>query len=313
MAEDRKMKGTAEYVPDSDSRKGNADAITRDYFDSLLLELRHMGNVNPVTKRKILGHDVETPIMASPMALLERVQPSLGNAGFARGVKDAGAIMWAGWLEEEEYRRVADTGAAIIRGIKPFADEDKIFRAIETACETGAVGIFMDIDHCFDDAGRDCGFAFGQLGHKSLEQLKSYVEASKIPFLFKGILSPADIDRCVEVGAAGVMVSHHKGIWSYAVPPLAVLPEIRERAAGRLEIFADCGVRTGIDAFKVLARGADGAGVARLLMAAYGKGGTEAVTGTIRELTEQLAGTMAKTGACDPYHIDPAVIRHRTW
>lgn len=312
MAEDKRMKGTAEYVPGSASEAGNADRITRSYLDSMLLELRHMGNELPSTDTVILGKHLPTPVMASPMALLNRVRPDTGAAGFAEGVKNAGTIMWCGWVSDEEYKEIAETGAMLIRGIKPFEDEDVIFRAIETAEEAGAVGIFMDIDHAFDDAGRDCGFAFGQLSHKSLGQLASYVKAAHIPFIFKGILSASDARKCSEIGAAGVMVSHHKGIWSYTVPPLMVLPEIRE-AAGDMEVFADCGISSGIDVFKALARGAEGTGTARKLLSSYAAKGTDGVYDTIMEMTEELAGTMAKTGCPDTAHIDPSVIRMKNW
>lgn len=312
MGEEKSMKGTAEYVPASNQKAGNADQITRAYLDSLLLELRHMGNEIPDTKAAILGQEIRTPVMAGSLTLFDKMNPA-GARGFAEAVREAGTIMWAGWMDDETFEEAADTGVRIIRGIKPFEDEDKIFRAIETAKKCGAIAISMDIDHCFGDSGKDCGFVLGKLSHKSLEQLRSYVKATELPFIFKGILSTYDTERCMEIGAGGIAVSHHKGIWSYTVPPLLVLPEIRKTAGSSLGIFADCGIRDGIDAFKALASGADGVCVARPLMAAYSKGGPEAVTEYLIRMTEELAGTMAKTGAKDLKHIDPSVLHVRTW
>ncbi len=313
MGEDKQRKGTAEYVPASGSKAGNSDQITRAYLDSLLLEFRHMGNEIPDTGVKLLGQELPTPVMAGSLTLFERMNPE-GAAGFARAVKAAETIMWAGWMEDETFKEITDTGVKAVRGIKPFEEEDKIFKAIEVARDNGAVAISMDIDHCFGDSGKDCEFALGKLEHKTLEQLQSYVDAAgKLPFIFKGILSTDDAEKCLGLGAAGCGVSHHKGIWSYAVPPLLVLPKIREASRGRLELFADCGLRDGVDAFKALARGADGVCVARPLMAAYSKGGPQAVTDYLKQMTEELAGTMAKTGAKDIRSIDPSVLYTRTW
>ena len=184
-----------EYVPDiGQGAAGSSDRITRAYLDSMLLVYRHLGAVPPSTETRILNRDVSTPIMASALALLERFDPD-GSAAFARGIQRAGAVMWTGWIDNEMFRRVADTGANAVCGVKPFQDNDKIYEAIEKAAEAGAVGICMDIDHCFDDTGADCGFVFGQLGHKSLAEIQSYAAAASahgLPFFLKGILDPAD-------------------------------------------------------------------------------------------------------------------------
>lgn len=312
VAENKKEKGTAEYVPASSNPKGNSDTITKEYNDSLLIEYRHMGNAVPATSAELLGQKLTTPIMAGAIALLGKIKPE-GARGYAEGVRKAGTIMWTGWMDDEEFKSAADTGVKIVRGIKPFEDEDKIFHSIEVAEQAGAIGVFMDIDHCFNDAGLDCEFAFGKLSHKSLEQLASYVKAAKVPFIFKGIMSPEDVRKCIEVGAKAIVVSHHKGIWSYSVPPLYILPEIKKAAEGKLEVFTDCGLKNGVDVFKALARGADGACTARSLLAAYAKGGTEGVADFLKEMNDELRGTMAKTGSADIKGIDPAVIHQRTW
>lgn len=311
MAEDKSMKGTAEYVPGSKRKEGNSDEITRAYLDSLLLEFRHMGNAVPQAETELFGMKLATPVTAGALIMLDRVHEE-GFAGFARAVKAADSMMWTSWLDDETFKSIAGTGVRVIRGIKPFENEDVIFRAIETAKDNGAAGIFMDIDHCFGDSGKDCEFAFGKLSHKTLPQLRSYVEAAGIPFIFKGILGAADTKKCLEIGTAGVLASHHKGIWSYSVPPVMMLPEIKEAAEGKLAVVADCGLLTGIDVFKALARGADAVCVARPLMKAYAAG-PQAVTDFIKEMTDELLGTMAKCGAPDVRHIDPSVIRARNW
>ncbi len=304
-----------EYVPDiGQGAAGSSDRITRAYLDSMLLVYRHLGAVPPSTETRILNRDVSTPIMASALALLERFDPD-GSAAFARGIQRAGAVMWTGWIDNEMFRRVADTGANAVCGVKPFQDNDKIYEAIEKAAEAGAVGICMDIDHCFDDTGADCGFVFGQLGHKSLAEIQSYAAAASahgLPFFLKGILDPADAIVARKLGVAGIVVSHHQGIWCYAAPPAMMLQEIRSAVGSEYPVFADCGVHSGVDVFKYLAAGADAVGVARELMTAFSKKGADGVYDRIMFMNDELKGTMAKTGRATLKEIDMSAIRFRS-
>ena len=302
-----------EYVPDSaGGAAGNSDKITRAYLDAMLLVYRHIGSVEPNAKTEILGLACDTPIMASPLSLLDRIREN-GSAEFAKGMARANALTWTGWIDDDAFRRVCDTGARVIRGIKPFQDLDKIRGAIETAAEAGAAAVFMDIDHCFDDTGRDCPFALGQLSHKTEAELRDLIGAAKgLPFILKGILDPADARKAKELGAGGVVVSHHHGIWCYSVPPAMMLPEIREAVGADYPVYADCGVHSGVDVYKYLASGANAVGVARELMTAFGKNGADGVYDRVMFLTDELLGTMAKTGCATVAEIGGSAIRMRS-
>jgi isopentenyl diphosphate isomerase/L-lactate dehydrogenase-like FMN-dependent dehydrogenase len=69
-------------------------------------------------------------------------------------------------------------------------------------------------------------------------------------------------------------------------------------------------IADGYDAFKALALGADLVCVGRALMEPYLSGGPMAMAETLRQMTGELRGMMARTGSRDLRHIDPAVI-HR--
>ena len=302
-----------EYVP-GNGQAANSDQITRDYFDAMLLVYRHIGAAIPNSETTVLGKPVSTPIMSSALALLERMREG-GSAEFAKGMARAGGVLWTGWIDMDAFRAVCDTGVAAVCGIKPFADNDRVYDAIEKAAGAGAIACCMDIDHCFDDAGRDCGFVFGQLAHKTEEELRGYAAAAAakgIPFLLKGILSTEDALLAKELGMGGIVVSHHKGIWSYAAPPAMVLPEIRAAVGEDYPVFADCGIKNGVDAFKALAVGADAVGVARELMGAFAKKGADGVYDRLMFLNDELLGTMAKTRCATVSEIGPGAIRMRT-
>ena len=46
----------------------NSDKITRDYFDSLLIETRYIDSVIPSTKMELYGETFDTPIMTAALS-----------------------------------------------------------------------------------------------------------------------------------------------------------------------------------------------------------------------------------------------------
>jgi len=78
-----------------------------------------------------------------------------------------------------------------------------------------------------------------------------------LPFIIKGVMSAQDAMKSVEAGAGGIVVSHHHAIMDYSKPPLLVLPEILRVVDGKILVFADCGIGSGMDVFKALAVGAE--------------------------------------------------------
>ena len=303
-------KGPGHYVPATENPKALADQVTRDYLDSLLLSYRHIGVEVPTTEYELFGKKCPTPIMSAALALLEKLQEG-GTVEFAKGIKKADSVMWTGWVDMDVFRQVCDIGVRSVCGVKPFKDHDRIFKSIEQATDAGALAMCMDIDECIDGKGQDRDFVFGQLAHQSLEDLRSYIEASKIPFIFKGVLSAEDAKLAVELGAGGIVVSHHKGVWVYPVPPLMAMIEITEAVQGRIPIYTDCGLMDGIDVFKAMAVGANGVGVGRALMTPFVDKGAEGVYELIMRMNDELAGSMAMTGSSDLLNIPANVIRHR--
>ena len=104
--------------------------ITRDYFDSLLLEMRLMDSVIPNTELQLYGKKFKTPIMTAALSHIGTFHPDMPNGmvQYAQGAAIAGAVHWIGMGCEEEFEAVTATGAPTIRIIKPYADEEKIFQ-----------------------------------------------------------------------------------------------------------------------------------------------------------------------------------------
>lgn len=288
----------------------NPDIITRDYFDSLLLETRYIGSVLPSTKMELFGEEFDTPIMTAALSHLHN--PSDGMAIYGKGAALANAVHWVGMGEDAELEGVVETGARSIKIIKPHADNREVFRKIEHAVKVGCFAVGMDTDHAFNSIG---GYddVFGlPMKSKSVEELSEFVHAAGVPFVVKGVLSPRDAEKCVKAGCSGLVVSHHHGMVDYSVPPLMVLPEIVKAVGNEIPVFVDCGIISGMDAYKCLALGAKAVSVGRHLMPLL-KDGPEAVAQRIYEMNAELAGIMARTGVKSLDDMDPTVIHRRTF
>lgn len=285
----------------------SSDEITRAYLDSLLLETRYLDSDLASTKLELYGETFESPIMTAALSHLGGTHEN-GMVEFAKGAQMAGVVHWVGMGDEQELEAIMTTGAKTIKIIKPHADNEEIFRRIDHAVKAGVFAVGIDIDHAFNgDGGYDLINGL-PMKPKSVDEIHEFVKACSVPFIIKGVLSVSDAKKCVKAGAKGIVISHHHGIMNYSVPPLMVLPEIVKAIGHQIPIFVDCGITSGMDAFKALALGATAVSVGRDLMEPLKKGGKEAVCERLKELNRQLISTMSRTGALDVNSIDSSVI-----
>lgn len=289
----------------------NSDRITRDYFDSLLIETRYLDAVLPSTQMTLFGETFRTPVMTAALSHLHNTAQN-GMTVYAQAAALSGAVHWVGMGSDEELEEIVATGARTIKIIKPHADNREVFRKIEHAVKIGCMAVGMDIDHAFNgQGGYDNVFGL-PMKAKTTEELSDFVQAAKVPFIAKGVLSPHDAERCLKAGCAGMVVSHHHGMVQYAVPPLMVLPDILSATGGEVPVFVDCGIESGMDVYKCLALGAKAVSVGRHLMPLL-KGGPDAVVLRINEMTAELAGIMSRTGVSALDKMDSSVIHRRAF
>lgn len=276
---------------------GDSNKITREYFDRLLIATRYIDSELPTTEVELFGRKFATPIGTSALSHLEGCHEK-GTAELAKGAKLADAINFVGMESYEgEIDDIAAAGAATVRIIKPHEKNEDVIARINKAKELGVFAVGMDIDHAYNgNGGYDvvCGLP---MKPKSLADMKSFVKAAgDLPFIVKGVLSVEDAVKCVKMGAAGIVISHHHGIMPYSVPPLMVLPEIKEAVGDKLKIFLDCGVESGVDVYKALALGADAVLVGRALMGPLKENAAQGVATKIKEMNGELMAIMARTG-----------------
>ena len=294
------------------TRLSDANIITEQYMDSLLIEERLIDSVVADLSTTFLGEKFDMPVMTPAFSHLPNYNGREHNGleEYSQAAKECNILNFCGMMENDQFKRLVDTGARTVRIVKPYADHAKVIDQMQYAESVGAFGIGMDIDHIFGENGADVVVG-EEMAVQTTDMLRSYVEMTKLPFVVKGVLSVADAVKCADIGVKAIIVSHHHGRLPYAVPPMMILPQIKDALKGRgVEIIVDCGIATGADVFKALALGADAAAVGRSMLPSLEKDGAAGVAGYIRKVGSELRYIMSFTGFAHVEDIDDSVL-HR--
>ncbi len=127
--------------------------------------------------------------------------------------------------------------------------------------------------------------------------------------VIKGILDPDDAREAVKFGADGIIVSNHGGRQLDGVLSAArALPRIVEAVKGELTIFADGGVRSGLDVVRMLALGADAVLLGRAYVYALACGGEAGVTKLLDLIAKEMRVAMALTGVTTISQINAEIL-----
>lgn len=293
-------------------RTASSDTITRQYLDSLLLEVRHLDAVLPEISFSCFGKTFSAPLTTGALSHLHQVC-NQGMQQMAQGAAMAGVIAFSGMGPCEELAQMVDTGASVIKIIKTYQDRDLILQKVKHAESCGAMAVGMDIDHAFNPfEGFDC-IDGREMRPLTTSELKAFVRSTSLPFVIKGVLSIRDAVKCKEAGVQGIVVSHHNGRLDYSVPALMMLPEIRKAVGDEMMIFVDGAIETGTDVLKALALGADACSIGRPLMPRLGERGAAGVADYFSMLRQGLSYAMSMTGCGSLREISADLIHHRSF
>ncbi len=286
------------------TRISDANEITARYMDSILIKESLIDSVVADTSTELFGETFASPVLTPAFSHLMQFKGRelTGLEEYSTAAKNMNILNFVGMMENDLFQKIINTGAKTVRIVKPYADNGKVRDQMMFAEETGAFGIGMDIDHIFGNEGLDVVIG-EKMAVQTSDMIRSYIESTKLPFFIKGVLSPEEAVKCADLGAKAIIVSHHHGRLPYAVPPMMVLPEIREVLAGRdVKIIVDCGISSGADVYKCLALGADAAAVGRSMLPSLEEGGIEGMTKFLAGITNELRFVMSCTGfarVCD--------------
>ena len=132
------------------------------------------------------------------------------------------------------------------------------------------------------------------------------------PFAIKGILSPADALRAIDIGASGIIVSNHGGRQlDQAAAPIDVLPTIVDAVQGRADIIVDGGIRRGTDIIKALALGAKACMTGRPYLYGLAAGGERGVSRAIDIFSSEIKRDMSLLGVKQTADIGPRHLRRK--
>lgn len=283
---------------------------------------------------ELLGAELTSPFVVAPMAFHGLAHPE-GECATTAGAGAAGCLSV---ISTRASRTLEDIGAA---ATGPWWFQAYLMRdrglteaLVRRAAEAGARAVVLTVDTPY--VGRKnkvSGVRFavpddeflvnlarhllpGAIGREAAEQDPSMTpdvigrlaEVSGLPVVVKGVLRGDEARRCLDAGAAGVIVSNHGGRQlDRAVPSAFALPEVLDAVGGRVPVLVDGGVRSGTDALVALALGADAVLLGRPVLWALAAGGAEAVTGALDELASDLRHVMAVAGAARTGDLDASM------
>jgi len=149
------------------------------------------------------------------------------------------------------------------------------------------------------------------VGAFTWEEIGRYRERWKAPLVVKGLLHPADAERCVSLGVDGIIVSNHGGRQVEGLPTsVDVLPAIARAVGGRATVMVDSGIRSGLDVVRAVALGADAAFAGKAFLWGLGALGAEGPLHVIDLMIDEMRAAFGQIGARRPTQARSVVIRH---
>jgi isopentenyl diphosphate isomerase/L-lactate dehydrogenase-like FMN-dependent dehydrogenase len=273
------------------------------------------GPIDPDPSFEFFGQRLSMPIMGASTSgaktsIKEAITEGELSEAVVDGCREAGTIGWRGdgadTIEHnpnlEAIARADGWGVQIFKPV----EQELLLQRIRDCEPKGLVATGVDLDGFGSQNMAKIGYP---VYRKSLDDLKEIVGATHIPVIFKGIMCVDDAAAVVDSGAAGIVVSNHGGRVMDHTPGVAeVLPSIVEFVDRRMPVFADGAVRSGYDALKLIALGADGVLVGRPLVRGAVGGGTEGVRLHMEFMRSTLLSAMRMTDCADLASVDANIL-----
>jgi 4-hydroxymandelate oxidase len=276
------------------------------------------------TRVRVLGHELAAPVGVAPVGYQSLAHPD-GELATARGARRAGALLTLSSRSSRRIEEVAAEAGPWWFQAYVLRDRGLTRELVRRAAAAGASAVVLTGDTPYlgrrrrdRDAGLIPDDVFGvNLAHgfdRSLAEQAADVtyddiawlaELSGLPVVVKGVLRGDDARDCAAAGASAVWVSNHGGRQlDGAVPTARALPEVAAAVRGAVEVYADGGIRTGVDVLRALALGARTVFVGRPALWCLATGGQNAVAGGLAELSDGLAHAMGLAGVTKVSQID---------
>lgn len=162
-----------------------------------------------------------------------------------------------------------------------------------------------------EDQGAATGHFLGVQANPSLswDDLEWLREVISLPIVIKGIQHVDDAREAVRRGIDGIVVSNHGGRQvDGALASLDALAPIAEAVGDEIAVLFDSGIRSGADALKALALGADAVCLGRPYVWGLALDGQAGVETVLKMVLGELDLTMALSGYTSPAELGPDVL-----
>ena len=280
-------------------------------LDSLGFRPRVLNDVSSVDcSTEILGRKLRLPVILAPIGSLESFHPD-GGISSSQAAAEFGVCHMLSSVSKPGLEAVAACADNMkifqlyVRGDDSFVD-DMANRAIDSGYD--AFAITVDTAH-YSRRERDIAKRFEKswarrnsanwnyqatFDWSCLERFKS---KHRIPLFVKGISTPQDALKCVELGVEGIYVSNHGGRQlDQGLGSCAVLPEIVKVVDKKALIVVDGSICRGTDIVKALALGADLVGMGRMQGYGLAAAGPDGVVRMLEILEDECSKTLGLLG-----------------
>lgn len=268
-------------------------------------------NADPDVSFELFGRKFSAPIFAAPLGAIDmhygpKYKDQEYNSILIKAAYEYGVLALTGDGVNPDIMKSAVSDMKKYEGvgiptIKPW-NKEFVFEKLDILNESGIFAAAMDVD----GAGLPFLKAMNpNAGSKSVDEMKEIVSYAKMPFMVKGIMTVNGALKAVEAGAKAIVVSNHGGRVQGGVPSTAeVLPAIADAVKGKVTIFVDGGIRSGVDVFRALALGADAVLIGRPILNMIYGGGEEGFKVYMDKIVGELKSTMTMCGAASLKDID---------
>jgi glycolate oxidase len=274
------------------------------------------------TSAELLGHKIRLPLALAPVGGLEQLAEE-GGITVARGAGLAGVAFFLSSVTQSGLERVAEAASGpkifqlYVRGDDAFVD-DHVRRAEDAGydafCITVDSAIYSrrerDIANRFAKPWRARSGGMEFQAALNWNDIARFKQKHRMKLILKGIATPEDAMRALEMGIEGIYVSNHGGRQlDHGAGSLDVLPEIVDAVGGRAMVMVDGGVSRGSDIVKAIALGADLVGMGRLYCYGLAAGGAEGVARVVELLEQEVAECLGLLGLTSFAGLDRSYVR----
>jgi 4-hydroxymandelate oxidase len=271
------------------------------------------------TDLTLLGHQLPSPIAIAPFAFAGMVHDdaelgvvrgagehlSVISTRATRSLEEIGAAATGPWWFQvyltmdrtltaalAKRAAAAGAGALVLTGDTPYVGRRS--RGGRPAALGTAETLTNFGPHLSSDA--EAAHDIEQNPAVTTDDIGWLADLTGLPVLVKGVLRADDAARCLDAGAAGVVVSNHGGRQlDRAVAPAIALPEV-VAACGDAPVLVDGGISAALDVLTALALGARAVLIGRPAAWALAANGGSGVADLLAAFDDELEHVLALAG-----------------